>query len=370
MPREIENAVDLKTNFSDREDAEAVPGESEAAFRVRFRAAEVSHTKQLLIKERLIPGWNGMTSAGTFSCPVKGMKENYKSYLERLYAAIYEHRKDHAYSVKNSPSHTEAIQMVDRGAFGLCKLFSDLSFKDDKLAPWKAAPKQLSLDVVCKEDVAMPLRIRVALDWNNTLTIGDRDSTIGSGSFRATEALYRAGAVPWILSYIGRNGDHSETRRRALYEGRDLLAAHCGVRSGGTWTSQTVLGRIAPHPDELFTAIVDCKTWRTNHAPVSNPFNGKGAMLNIMETRVLFDDNLEVCKEAEKYGVLAYHVYLGHKAKAGPYVCLPCRDAVHEIRVSSSLEAAVDYFIEDCHSGLLPLRLDAVEKKREFWWER
>ena len=133
---------------------------------------------------------------------------------------------------------------------------------------------------------------------------------------------------------------------------------------------QTVLGRIAPHPDELFACVVDSKTWRTNMAPVSNPFNGKGAMLNIMDTRVLFDDNLEVCKEAEKYGVLAYHVYLGRRARGPPYICMACRDAGLTHRVSANLEDAVDYFIEDCRSGHLSLKLDALEKKREFWWER
>ena len=68
MPQEIEDAKVLYTDFRKWENAKAEAGESEAAFRVRYRAAELSHTKQLLLKENLLPGYGGISSPGTFSC--------------------------------------------------------------------------------------------------------------------------------------------------------------------------------------------------------------------------------------------------------------------------------------------------------------
>ena len=140
MSQEIEDAKLLHTDFRDWENATPEAGESEVSFRVRYRAAELSHTKQLLLKENLLPGYGGIESPGTFCCRVKGVTESLKSYLERLYTARASHQSKHQYGVKNGYSHTQAMYMVEAGTIGLCRLFSDLSFKDDRVTPWKAAP--------------------------------------------------------------------------------------------------------------------------------------------------------------------------------------------------------------------------------------
>ena len=104
--------------------------------------------------------------------------------------------------------------------------------------------------------------------------------------------------------------------------------------------------------------------------PYGSPFNGKGAMLSIQDTRVIFDDSLDVCKEVEKYGVLAYQVRTGHKGKAMSYVCAPLEKRGIQHDTSADLEVAVEYFLEDFRTGALKKKLQILEQQQEHRWQR
>ena len=107
-----------------------------------------------------------------------------------------------------------------------------------------ATPPAPSAAAVSVERYASEL-IPIAIDFHNTLDDGGVDGYIPSEHVRSVSALIAAGFLPWILSYIGTNGQDSDHRRKRLEVARRFLAKQLGYATD--CGSEPVAGKIFAH---------------------------------------------------------------------------------------------------------------------------
>ena len=100
--------------------------------------------------------------------------------------------------------------------------------------------------------------------------------------------------MPWILSYIGTNGQDSEHRRTRLEVARRFLAKQFGYATD--CGSEPVAGKIFAH---VCNRRLYNERWQSG---------GKAECLVRFGTGILLDDNRAICREATEWGILAYNV--------------------------------------------------------------
>ena len=203
--------------------------------------------------------------------------------------------------------------------------------------------------------------ILIALDLHNTLDDGSHSGRIPPENAKAVRLLFQEGFLPWVCSYIGLHGKHSAERREQAVKTLASLATQAGF---------------CPAPAEeptdgyLCVKIVNGKLWSRHHP--NDWKNGKGKCLRALNTRILVDDNCEVCTEVEShYRVLAHQVReprQEHKKRRhtpGVFrseLCAPCRVRLGSFDhpISETFVEAVNRIVAEKRSGVLEEKLAAL----------
>ena len=136
---------------------------------------------------------------------------------------------------------------------------------------------------------------RIAVDFHETLEVKGEVPLAHKEWWRT---LIQLGFVPWILSYIGEQGEFSQQRRQEVKEFRTHLCEYLGLSLA--WPE-------GPTVDGVFLKICDKKTRNK-----SGPWNcGKAWWAHTFESQILVDDSADVCAEAELAGIVPYHIRTG-----------------------------------------------------------
>ena len=111
----------------------------------------------------------------------------------------------------------------------------------------------------------------------------------------------------------------------------------------------------------ILLEVVDRKKWSAYH---SGELNGKCVNLQHHSTQIIIDDNIDICVECARGGILPYHIRSHYKAKK--YVNADLASAELRHTSSSCFAEAVKVIIEDAETGKLFEKLDAIERGRKW----
>ena len=169
----------------------------------------------------------------------------------------------------------------------------------------------------------------IALDLHGCLDDGFQDKHIPEVNKQAVRKLIDRGFRPWILSYIGTHGKHSQSRRDLAEQHRLEIAEYCG------------LDPVAPAEPcnwALYLEICDSRT-----STKSNWYQGKWYSCREWNTNLLVDDNQAIADECHEAGISCYVV-----------------------RKGTSFCDVIDLILDDEASGLLAARINRIRVDRKW----
>jgi hypothetical protein len=158
---------------------------------------------------------------------------------------------------------------------------------------------------------------------------GCQDKHIPEVNKQAVRKLIDRDFWPWILSYIGTHGKHSQSRRDLAEQQRLEIAEYCGL---------DLVAPAGPRSCALYLGICDSRTSTKN-----NWYQGKWYSCREWNTNILVDDNQAISDECREAGI-------------GCYV----------VRKGTSFSNVIDLILDDEASGLLAARLKGIREDRKW----
>ena len=185
---------------------------------------------------------------------------------------------------------------------------------------------------------------KIALDYHGCLDDGRRDGRIPQHNEAAVKELIQADFVPWILSYIGQGGPHSQEREDTLHNEASLLASSCNLDPAP---------KAEPHSSGIYVLV--CRKRKAERSWEE----GKGYEASRRDTLVAVDDRCEIAADYEAYGVVCYHVDTRRKPFHSK---LPALGEEHASQ--PSFLDAIHSVIEDSYSGALARKISLLRQHR------
>jgi len=177
---------------------------------------------------------------------------------------------------------------------------------------------------------------RVALDYHGVLDLKTKGGQACLSTVEAVRKLLASGFTVWVLSYIGRQGPDSDSRRAACESLCRGLARQCGLKYPASCIG----------PKNLYVHITDVRLYDSRSGK-----EGKAGILREKATRIIIDDRAEVAVECEAYGILTYQV-LPSSRRNKHRVYYPQCPELHDHLPAEDLDGAVEALLADDRSSV------------------